>query len=191
MNRKRNIIMIKFLIIVLSLILVTILIEKIMARFETLSNSSANIQTAFYVIDDNYQSINLTLDAFQPQSNSYQYTFSVSNFKDGRLIETDAEYTVIVKTTTNLPLTISLYKNDNSTPRALVNIFTNSETVIDEYGTYFKKYTTDSEFFGHFSQTTNTYTLSIEFPARYKEDDRYSDTIEAIEIAIDSKQKTI
>lgn len=185
MNRKKNIVVLKFLIIILSLILVTILIEKIMARFETISNSSANIQTAFYVIGEDFQSINLSLDAFQPQNNRYQYTFSVSNFKDGHLIETSADYNVIVTTTTNLPLNIKLYKIENNEETEALS---NSETIIDEYGTYFRKLTSNKEIVTHFTQVTNVYTLEIEFPSSYKESDMYSDTIEGIEIAIDSRQ---
>lgn len=185
MDRKKNIAVLKFLIIILSLILATILIEKIMARFETISNSSANIQTAFYVIGEDFQSINLSLDAFQPQNNKYQYTFSVSNFKDGKLTETSTGYTVIVTTTTNLPLNIKLYKSEDGED---VDALNNSETIIDEYGTYFRKLTSNQEIMSHFSQVTNIYTLEIEFPSSYKENDMYSDTIEGIEIAIDSKQ---
>ena len=188
MNRNKNIFVIKLLIIIFILILFTILIEKIMAKFETFSNSSANIQTAFYVIGDDYQSMNLCLDAFQPQDNLYYYSFSVSNFKDGKLIETNAQYQVIVTTTTNLPLTINLYKVQNDQHKGAESILRNSETIIDEYGTYFRRFTTNMEGFGHYVQETNTYTLEIEFPLEYKESDIYSDVIEGIEIVIDSKQ---
>ena len=57
---------------------------------------------------------------------------SISNEKDGNIAETDIEYNLKIRTTTNLPLSISLLENENN----IADITTNVEKDTD--GTYFR-----------------------------------------------------
>ena len=183
-DKKKNIVLVKLIIIILSLILISVLIEKILAKFESTANSSADIQAAFYLINDDYQSMTINLATMEPRNSEYSYTFSISNNDGTKRTETVLDYDLIITTTTNLPLGYKLYINGGTT-----NIFNDSQTIIDEYGTYFRKYTTATRTFGITQDETNVYTLKVEFPATYKQNETYQDIIESIEFAVKSKQK--
>lgn len=187
-NKKRSIIVAKLLIGLLSIILIIILINRTLSRFETTATSQAEIQAAFYILKDDYKSMTVKLDALEPRNQEYSYTFSVSNYENEKRTETSLEYDLKIVTTTNLPLTYELYmekEGDNST--GTTNIITNEEILPDEYGTYFRTLSTTTESFGHQANETNVYTLVVHFPEEYKET-KYQDIIESIEIKVDSRQ---
>lgn len=187
-NKRRSIIIVKLLISLLSLILIIILIGRTLSKYETSATAQANIQAAFYLLNDDYQSMNIKLGMLEPRAEEYSYTFSVSNNDNGKRTETSLEYDLKIITTTNLPLTYELYmvKEGNDTTER-VNVITNEEIAPDEYGTYFRTISTNTESFGHQKNETNIYTLVVHFPEEYRQI-QYQDIIESIEIKVDSRQ---
>ena len=97
------------------------------------------------------------------------------------------EYDLTLRTTTNLPLTIELYKNQNYNANNATSIISNKETSRDEHETYFTTYKTQTSYFGYTEEQKDTYQLVVYFPSMYKSID-YQDVIENIEIVIESKQ---
>lgn len=182
-DRKRIIIIVKFLITLLTLILILMLICRTLAKYETTATTDANIQAAFYLLKDDYQTMTVNLAEMQPRDETYSYTFSVANNDGTKRTETSLEYDLQMRATTNLPLRYKLYLNGIE-----INIITNSETIIDEYGTYFRVFSTDTKMFGHTENETNIYNLVIEFPLEYKQTIEYQDVIEGIEITVNSRQ---
>ena len=106
--RKR---IIKLLILVFVLILLIKMISFTYSKYESRANTKPNIIVAFYVLNKDYQSMNLNLDELFPREEPYIYTFSISNTKGQKRCQTDLEYELSIKTTTNLPITYELYKN--------------------------------------------------------------------------------
>ena len=187
-NKRRSIIIVKLLISLLSLILIVILIGRTLSKYETTSTAQANIQAAFYLLNDNYQSMNIKLGMLEPRAEEYSYTFSVSNNDNAKRTETSLEYDLKIITTTNLPLTYELYKiKEGESTTEKVNAITNEEISPDEYGTYFRTISTNTETFGHQKNETNIYTLVVHFSEEYRQI-QYQDIIESIEIKIDSRQ---
>ena len=187
-NKRRSIIIVKLLISLLSLILIVILIGRTLSKYETSATAQANIQAAFYLLNDDYKSMTIKLGMLEPRAEEYSYTFSVSNNDNEKRTETSLEYDLKIITTTNLPLTYELYMvkdGDDTTER--VNAITNEEISPDEYGTYFRTISTNTESFGHQKNETNIYTLVVHFPEEYKQI-QYQDIIESIEIKVDSRQ---
>lgn len=187
-NKRRSIIIVKLLISLLSLILIVILIGRTLSKYETSATAQANIQAAFYLLNDDYKSMTIKLGMLEPRAEEYSYTFSVSNNDNEKRTETSLEYDLKIITTTNLPLTYELYMvkdGDDTTER--VNAITNEEISPDEYGTYFRTISTNTETFGHQKNETNIYTLVVHFPEEYKQI-QYQDIIESIEIKVDSRQ---
>ena len=187
-NKRRSIIIVKLLISLLSLILIVILISRTLSKYETSATAQANIQAAFYLLSDDYKSMNIKLGMLEPRAEEYSYTFSVSNNDNAKRTETSLEYDLKIITTTNLPLIYELYMvkdGDNTTGR--VNAITNEEVSPDEYGTYFRTISTSTETFGHQKNETNIYTLVVHFPEEYRQI-QYQDIIESIEIKVDSRQ---
>lgn len=140
---------------------------------------------AFYLLNDEYQSKSIKLDTVEPRNDEYVYTFSISNNKSNQRTETTLEYELRIITTTNLPLTYKLYKNEDY--KTGTNIITNDTTAPDEYGTIFRTISTNKEIFVHTEDQTNIYTLVVNFPQEYNKTE-YQDIIEAIIIEINSKQ---
>lgn len=184
-NVKRKIIIIKLLITLFSLILIGIVINKTLSRYETDAKVSGNMQAAFYLLDVGHQSTTIQLLSMSPSDKEYKYIFSVANNDGTRRSETSLEYDLEIVTTTNLPLTFELYIEKEG--QEAVNAVTNTTTIQDEYDTYFRVIETATESFTHTEDKTNIYTLVIRFPKSYNSVE-YQDIIEGVEINIDSKQ---
>lgn len=182
---RRSIIIIKLLIIMLCLILIGVVVNKTLSRFETVAETSGSMQVAFYLINAEHQSETIQISSIMPSSEEYIYTFSVSNNDGINRTETSLEYDLSIITTTNLPLTYALYIEEEG--QEVINAATNNQTIQDEYGTYFRVIETETKSFTHTEDETINYTLVITFPETYNSV-QYQDVIEAIEIEIDSRQ---
>lgn len=184
-NRKRSIIIAKLLVNILFIILIFILLNRTFAKYKTEATSQAEIQAAFYLLNDEYQTAEVKLDSLEPRDDEYVYSFSVSNNKSNKRTETSLEYELKIVTTTNLPLSYKLYKNEDY--KTGTNIITSDTILPDEYGTFFRTICTEKEIFTYSENKTNIYTLVVKFPNEYNKTE-YQDIIEAIVIEIESKQ---
>lgn len=184
-NRKRSIIIAKLLVNILFIILIFILLNRTFAKYKTEATSQAEIQAAYYLLNDEYQTAEVKLDSLEPRDDEYVYSFSVSNNKSNKRTETSLEYELKIVTTTNLPLSYKLYKNEDY--KTGTNIITSDTTLPDEYGTFFRTICTEKEIFTYSENKTNIYTLVVKFPKEYNKTE-YQDIIESIVIEIESKQ---
>ncbi len=170
------------------LLLLTIFLTPMtLSKYSTTTNSSAETQIAFYLLKATYQTSTVLLDEITPRNEPYTYTFSVSNTNGTKRTETNLEYDLSIKTTTNLPLSYRLYLNSVYTDANAEDAITNSSIIQDDDGTYFNIFETDTKYFSHSYNETNNYQLVVYFPSNYV-DEMYQDIIELIEIRIESKQ---
>ena len=79
MQKKKIILLKKFIVLIICILIVIRLITLIMARYTSNTSSEANVDTAFYVLNDDFQQMTLNLDSLIPNSTPYTYTFSISN----------------------------------------------------------------------------------------------------------------
>ena len=94
-----------------------------------------------------------------------------------------------VRTTTNLPLTFELYRNENHDAAGAVNLFSSPRVVQDEDGAWYNIYEPEGVYEMLYSEPiTDVYTLVINFPKVYSSNVVYADSIENIEVMIKSKQ---
>lgn len=157
------------------------------SRFQSTRTPNTEIETAFYIIDSNYETKSVHLDDLVPSDTPYTYNFTVANNNGTDRAETDIEYTIEITSTTNLPLNYALYLNQEYTDEDSTNIIINDTTQPDEYGTYFKKMVTESKKFSHLKDESNSYQMTVVFPKEY-EDFEYQGIIEGIIITVKSKQ---
>lgn len=157
------------------------------SRFQSTRTPNTEIETAFYIIDSNYETKSVHLDDLVPSDTPYTYNFTVANNNGTDRAETDIEYTIEITSTTNLPLTYALYLNQEYTDEDGTNIIINDTTQPDEYGTYFKKMVTESKKFSHLKDESNSYQMTVVFPKEY-EYFEYQGIIEGIIITVKSKQ---
>lgn len=188
-KKKKNINVnkLKFLIILILIFVIIKIVNFTISKYEASSNSSADLGIACYILKDDYQTMSVNLGSLLPREEPYVYSFTVANNDGTNRTETNLEYDLTIRTTTNLPIQFELYKNENYTDAGAQNIITSVNTEADECGTYFTTYTIPKTNFGFTSNEQNTYNLVVYFPSIYSAI-QYQDVIENIEIVLESKQ---
>ena len=98
-------------------------------------------------------------------------------------------YNIKFETTTNLPLTYEIIRNQ-SFNGSYTNIIDSSTVRQDEYDVFYKVFTdNDTYSFTHSSNQVDEYTLKVVFPASYKDyPDLYQGVVELFSIIIDASQ---
>lgn len=159
-----------------------LLIRTTYSIFHSDTNGVIANKIAFYVIDTKPQTRVIKIGEVKPDGQDYSYDIEVSNFKDEKVSEVDLDYTVQIRTTTNIPVSYELYANDSDT-----NIIGNKEIIQDNNGMYFFKYSPQVGSFTHDVPKTDKFTLVVNFPEIYN-DAAYQDLIETVEVTVDAKQ---
>ena len=79
MKKLKKSIGILFLIAVI--IIAIIFIRNTLSRYETVATSEKDVDVAFWMFHDDFQSASMIIQDIFPSNNSFDYTFSVSNFE--------------------------------------------------------------------------------------------------------------
>jgi hypothetical protein len=171
------------------LLLSTYLFQVAYSRYEVRTKLMANIDKALYLFKSETVSFNLDSSGIIPRDQSYQYRFSVSNFTTDASSDVDLTYNVKVRTTTNLPLQISMYRNQLPEDNDAVDIFSGSTNIQDEDSAWYHLYDAESNYeMLYETRKTDVYTMVITFPAQYANNEIYANYIESIEVILESKQ---
>lgn len=187
-EEKRRFLLFVFLLFLI-LFLAGYLFQVAYARYEVNTKLNSNIKKALYILGTDNLSFNLEPDGIVPSDNPYVYKFSVSNFNEKNDTDVDIYYNVSVKTTTNLPINIKLYRNENYDDNNSTNIFGGSRLVQDVDGAWYNLYKNNEKYEMYYKdKTTDVYTIVINFPKEYAKDTTYENYIESIEVDINSKQ---
>lgn len=186
MNKKCKILYAKLVILIMCFLIFLRIVNLVLSKYESEAKSSANVDIAFYLLQEDYKTMTLNLASIFPQKDSYIYTFSIGNQDGEKTAEIDLAYDLTIKTTTNLPLTYQLVKKNNLDTTDMIKTNTIEK---DEYGTYFRIITTETENLYYKTPQTNTYQLIINFPENYNTIN-YQNIIEALEINVNSHQLT-
>ena len=184
-NKKRLILSGVFSILVFALLIILNTGIFTYSKYETHLTSQNSITTAVYLVDDEYQTINVKLPDVIPGNNQYTYSFSVSNFNEDEHSDTNLRYRIHIRTTTNVDITYQLY-NTLSIENAQSDILTNSVTR-DSFGTHFRHIYTDYKTMLYSENKTDYYTILFTFPNDFK-NAIYSGMVELIEINVESNQ---
>ena len=130
-----------------------------------------------------------------PRYEPYVYFFSIANYDDTRRTDIPLEYTLTIRTTTNLPLEFKLSLEERIINGVSDIMYVAASAIEedvpdfrDEDGTYFRIITAQTEVFGYTDKQKNIYKLEIRFPETYISNAEYQNMIEAIEITINSVQ---
>lgn len=186
-NRRRFKTIVFASLLVVILLVSIFLIPTTFSKYVSQTSSNAKAKVAFYLLKTDYQTNVVLLDEIAPRNDPYTYIFTVSNFDGSKRAETNMQYDLVIRTTTNLPLKYELYLNSLYTDANAENAITNEEVIQDDDGTYFNRFTADTKYFNHSYSETNTYQLVVYFPETYV-DNKYQDIVDSIEITVDSKQ---
>lgn len=158
------------------------------ARYETNAKLKADVQKALYIFEVEKLQFNLESEGIIPSSNPYTYKFSVSNFKDSKRSEIDIEYQLTVKTTTNLPISVAIYKLDSNNNKGS-NLVTGAVVKQDEDDSYYRIYKVPTTYnMLYANNVTDYFQIEITFPLSYKENMDYEHAIENVDVILESKQ---
>lgn len=184
------------LILVIAIIITfwTLIIRNSFSRYTSDAENNGNIDVAFYILNSSFnaQTERILISEMEPRDEAYTYIFSVSNFNENARAQVDMEYYVLMRTTTNLPLSYKIYRKIGEEWRDYSN---NTRTNIkkDTDGTYLKEITVmnneNKKFqFNHKQNLTDEFKIEVNFPTSYKSEDKYADLIESMELSIIGNQ---
>ena len=185
MKKLKKSILILFLIAII--IIAIIFIRNTLSRYETAATSEKDVDVAFWMLHDDFQSANMIIQDIYPSDNSFDYSFSVSNFEtdeEGNInkrAETDLEYELTITTTTNLPLEYVIEQNGEI-------ITTQQEITTDEDGTYYRKISIEPSQMVQGQDVTDNYVIKVTFPKENDTNAEFSDLIEYIKLDINAEQ---
>ena len=185
----------RFLIVIFVMFLIIFIAIKLFqiayASYESEAKLNANIEKALYILKEGGLEFNIDLDKIEPSPNPYIYKFSVSNFNGNKHSDVDIEYTITLTTTTNLPLTYELYRNENYDDENATNLFKDMTVKQDIDGAWYNYLEGKEEYlFPYQEDKTDIYTLVVYFKEENKTTIDYADSIENIEVKLDSHQVT-
>ncbi|NMA51312.1 MAG: hypothetical protein GX951_05675 [Mollicutes bacterium] len=187
-DRQKFSFTIKFSSIILALIIIINIIGLTYSRYTSTAQMYANPQVAFFVVGQSTQEQTITLEGLAPSTDKYLYTINVNNFKDGLRAKVDLKYSIAFKTTTNLPLSYEVIRNEVYSPSA-TDIIVN-RNIIQEADVYYQMLTTTGQrTFLHSANETDQYTIVVTFPPEYKDfPDDYQGKIEMISVIVSAEQ---
>ena len=184
-RRRRKIKLIYNIFLFLIVLLLSILLIKTTrAKYKSGAAGNANVDLAYYLFGAGSISQELKLESILPREEPYDYTFLVANNDGTKRTETAIEYSMVIKTTTNLPLEFAVYKTSDLT----TNLAGEPNVFQDEDGTYFQTINVTGGTFGFSRDEQETYKISVTFPKRYNLAE-YEGIIEYVELTINSNQK--
>ena len=183
----------RFLLFAFSLFLILFLARYLLgmayARYEVRTKINADIDKALYIFEDEKLAFNLEPDGIVPSDDNYTYRFSVSNFTTNKESDVDITYQIKVKTTTNLPITVKMYRNELPDAAGATNILSGASNEQDEDNAWYHLYTSLNYYDMNYSNhTTDVYTMVIEFPSSNGMTTTYARMIEHIQVILESKQ---
>ena len=187
-DKKRMGIAMKLTMLVLGALLIINLIDITYSRYQ--SNANINIQSsvALFLIDQGTQTASIALEGLEPASDYYTYKINVRNYKQNFRTQVDLTYHIKFETTTNLPITLHVYRNEDYSANA-TDIITSSGYRSDDDVRY-KVYNTSQDYQFHFSANEQDYyTIAVDYPISYKNfPDSYQGKIELLSVIITAEQ---
>ena len=182
-RRKIKQIYFRIAFILILILAIVYLFKGVNAKYNYSATSNAEVDIAFYIFKEQSISQNLKLPSILPSSSNYVYTFSVANNYNNERTQTALEYTIKMKTTTNLPLRFHVHKQGSAT-----ELITSNVVERDSDRTFFRYITIQGDEFGYTQNQQNIYELEIEF-SDANDDVKYEGIIEFIQLTVESRQK--
>lgn len=185
----------RFIIVILVMFLIIFIAVKLFqiayASYESPAKLNANIEKAVYILKEGGMDFNIDLDKIEPSPDPYIYKFSISNFNGNKHSDVDIEYSISITTTTNLPLTYELYRNENYDDENATNLFKDMTVKQDADGAWYNYFEgKELYYFPYEEDLTDIYTLVIYFKEENKMTTDYADSLENIEVKLQSHQVT-
>ena len=187
---KRRLILVAKLILILVFVTVIVnIVDTSYSRYESEAEVSAEASVAFFIVEQGTYENTISLHGLTPSLDPMYYTFYVANYGEDGRANVDLNYTIKFETTTNLPLTYEIIRNE-SFDGPHTNIIDSTSVRQDEYDVFYRVFTDNATYsFTHTSNQADEYVLKVIFPESYKNSpDLYQGVIELFSIIVDATQ---
>lgn len=186
------------ILLIIAIVFAFIQLRKTLARYETTTTTERDVDVAFWLIEEGYKMDRLFIDKIYPSSTeTFEYTFSVSNYNSNQKAETDLNYELALIMSTYLPLEYEIQKNGTTCNMT-------EQIITDTDGTCYKKLSSivstdvnDKNTFQVGTDETDEYTLKVTFPLQTfvngvqvenRADLDYPDLIQDVKIELSATQ---
>lgn len=187
-DKKRLGIAVKITIFVSCALLIVNLIDITYSRYQSTANMNVQSSIAVFLVEQGTYSGSIALEGLEPSNETYKYRVNVSNYNQTLRTQVDLSYHVTIETTTNLPITISLLRNEPYSANA-TNIITSTNYRTDD-DVYYKVYNTSQDYQFHYTANEQDYfIIVVDYPLSYKNfPDDYQGKIELLSVIITAEQ---
>ncbi len=188
-DKKRFIVVSELILVFAFLVIIVNLVDKTYTRYESRVDVSAEASVAFFIVDQGTYENTISLSGLTPSLDPIYYTFYVANYNEDGRANVDLDYNIRFETTTNLPLTYEIIRNETF-EGTHTSIIDSTSVRQDEYDVFYRVFTDEDTYsFSHNADEADSYVLKVIFPESYKDSpDLYQGVIELFSIIVDAQQ---
>ena len=176
------------LLVIILLLVLVVLIRSTHASYESNVEVTFGSETALFIYGVGTLTFNMSTDGIIPSDAAYVYPFTISNFKNERHSDVDIDYTMKIRTTTNMPLTYEVIYNEDYSENS-TNLLGTEQLIQDDQGTWYKKYNVSGTYRMLWDEDhTDNFKIVVHYSSSNATHTEYAGAIENIEIIIDATQ---
>ncbi len=188
-DKKRLGIAFKITILVLGVVFIANTLDLTYSRYQSSANMNIQASIALFLVDQGTFNGTIALEGLEPSDGTYSYVVKVRNFKQSLRANVDLDYHIKFETTTNLPITVSAYRNEsNETPGATNILLT--PTYRTDGDVYYKVYDTVGNHRFHYNTNEEDYyTIVVTYSSSYKNyPELYQGKIDLLSVIVTAEQ---
>ena len=188
-DKRRLGIALKLTILILGVIFIVNIADVTYSRYQSSANMNVQASIALFLVDQGTSTGSITLEGLEPSESTYKYVVYVRNYKQALRTNVDLDYHIKFETTTNVPFTISVYRNQDVDDPGATNIVT-APTYRTDGDVYYKVYdTVGSHRFHYNTNEQDYYTIVVSFASSYKNyPELYQGKVDLLSVIISAEQ---
>ena len=189
-DKKRLGIAFKITILVLGVIFIANTLDLTYSRYQSSANVNVQASIALFLVDQGTYTGSIALEGLEPSDGTYSYVVKVRNYKQSLRANVDLDYHIKFETTTNLPITLAVYRNESDETPGATNILLSSSTYRTDGDVYYKVYDTNGNHRFHYNTNEEDYyTIVVTFSSSYKNyPELYQGKIDLLSVIVTAEQ---
>ena len=191
-DKERFFFVLKIILVFAVAVVIYNLVNPSFSKYSSETDVSANASVAFFITDIGTYEESIALEELVPSTTPFYYTFYVANYNEDNRSKVTLDYTISFESTTNLPLSYRVVRNETFDTPNFSNIITSSNIIQDSNGVYYNHMDTNvNSRFNYYENSIDSYVLEVTFPENYKNNpNAYQGKIELFSVIINATQTT-
>ena len=186
-DKKRLGIAFKLTILVLGVVFIFNIADITPVKYPSISVIKEAI--ALFLLEQGTTSGSIALEGLEPSDEKHKYVVNVRNYKQALRTNVDLDYHIKFETTTNVPFSIEVYRNEDSDDPGATNILLPSSYRTDG-DVYYKVYDTNGTHRFHYNTNEEDYyTIVVTYASSYKNyPELYQGKVDLLSVIITAEQ---